>query len=389
MKKILFVTYDFPYPTTSGGKVRAYNLIKYCAKEFDVFLYSFTRKEITEQEKESLLDLGVKKIFLFPRRKILEARNLAFVIKSGSIFETLYYENDAEEQLIKIIKDEGIEILLCESFYTAFYINKNTVQTGVKTIFGTENIEHVVYKEYVEHQVSPFLRALYAKQVNKIKEEELKVFRKSDLILAVTERERKIAEEFSDKKCYVVENGVDIKDFPFKTIKKAKGKNVLFIGNFTYFPNKEAAKFIKQNLVPVLTNMTFTIIGKNSTQVFSGVSSVVVKEYVDDIKEEYEKADVFIFPVKFGGGTNFKLLEAMASGVPVVGFSEKIENLGALDKVHFLAAENKEDFLRKINSIFQDEDLRNKIAKNARGLIEKNYEWEKIGKKMNSILKSL
>lgn len=393
MKKILFFTYDFPYPTNTGGKNRAYHLLKYAGEGVEFFLFSFVRKG-TEYlyHQEKLQKIGVKNIQLFERKKV---RDLRIIVKTlhprDSIFKALYFDTRILNKLIQTIKLENIDIVHYESFYTAFYLSNSVRGLGVKQIFGTENIEHSIYRDYARYIATSLLKPLFYLESLKIEREEKNMFKLSDLCIAVTEQEAQYVRNMSGKECEVVENGVDPGFFSFNAPKKEKGDTILFVGNFSYFPNNDAVLFFYNNVFKKLDgNLRLIIVGKQVNKLLIRDGQRVERiDYIDDIREVYRRADVLVSPVRIGGGTNFKLLEAMAMGVPIIAHPNRLGSLHIKDGQHLLIAKNPDEFTEKINLLLNDQTLRIKLSRNARTLVEEKFDWEKIGKKLNTIWKNV
>ena len=89
---ILFFTYDFPYPTNSGGKMRAYNLLKHAGNGMLITLFSFVRDGYRKEHGEKLKEIGISEIYTFPRRKVKDVRNAFSFFSGSSIFKSLYYD---------------------------------------------------------------------------------------------------------------------------------------------------------------------------------------------------------------------------------------------------------------------------------------------------------
>lgn len=380
MKNVLFVTYDFPFPTNSGGKNRAYNLIKSTSSNANIYLFSFVRDGFKEDDFEELKKIGVKEIFIYKRKKLKSIKTIiSAAFSKGSIFKNLYYEKKAEDQILDIIWKNKIDIVHFESSYTGFYISKAISEAGAKQILGTENIEFLLYEDYLKKLAKPYTKTFINFQIKRFKNEEEQMFRNADTCTAVTEKEEDYISKFSKQKCFVLPNGINFSDF--KSLQKKEwGGRLLFVGNFTYFPNVSAIKFFYDKIFRGLTDFSLTIIGKDGEKLSIKDSKVILKEFVQDLKEEYNKADVFVFPLTIGGGTNFKILEAMATGVPIVANPGRLEGLKAEDGRHFLAAIDSEDYKKQILRLKEDKSLRENLATNARKLVEENYSWDKIGK---------
>jgi polysaccharide biosynthesis protein PslH len=387
--KLLFFTYDFPYPTNSGGKTRAYNLLKERAKNIDVTLFSFTRPGFDKDNIEGLKKIGITDIHLFPRKKLMSLSNISVVIDpKNSIFQKLYFNKEIELVIHEAIKDKKINTIHFESFYTGFYISKTITDLGVRQIFGTENIEANIYEDYIKYSVSPLFQPLYRRESKKIRREEDAMMKIADLSLAVTPSEKEYIEVVAKKKAFVIENGVDLNTFTFHQKEMTESKTILFVGNFSYFPNTDAIDFFYHGVFKKIenSNLRLTIVGKGSTKLeFTKDPRVTVHEYVEDIVETYKKANVFVSPIRIGGGTNFKILESMAVGLPVIAFPHRLQDLGVVNKKHLLIAHNEKTFIDCLNEVFDNKALARDITKNARELIEEKFSWKSIGQKMNKI----
>ena len=384
---VLFVTYDFPFPANSGGKNRAFNLLKYTSKKENIFLYSFVREDYSPDFNSQILDLGVKNIKVFKRKKLSSFSNIPLtVINNTSIFKTLYYEKSALLEIQELVKKEKIDIIHFESSYTGFLMDKSLRRLGAKLVLGTENIEYQLYFDFAKISNKFFLKPFIYLQANRLKNEELAMVRYADAVSTITGKEAEELYTLTGKECYVVGNGIDPNAFAYSYDSKIK-KNILFVGNFSYFPNVDAVNFFYSSVFPKLDkDIRFTIIGKKCREKFKFDDRRVVKiDYVEDIISEYRKADVLIFPIRVGGGTNFKVLEAMSLGIPIIAHPERLEGLKAIPGEHFLPARTSIEYKEQIEFLYDNAPVRRKLSRNGRILIEQNYSWEGIAKYLLSV----
>ena len=381
---VLFVTYDFPFPTNSGGKNRAYHLLKYTAKKANVFLYSYVREDYNPEHNGEILSLGVKKIQVFKRRKLSSFSNFAkTVLSNSSIFKTLYYDEKVFGELVELIKREKIDIVHFESTYTGFFIGKRLKKLGVKLVLGTENIEFMLYYDYAKNLNKFYLKPFVYYQAKRLKKEELDMVRNADAVTTITKQEADILERLTSVKSGIVANGIEPETYSYAVQKELKN-NLLFVGNFMYFPNIDAMDFFYKNVFPKLDKkLTLTVIGKKVKEKFNfSDKRIVCKDFVENIIDEYRNADVLVFPIRIGGGTNFKVLEAMALGVPIVAQPDRLSGLNVESEEHFLAATTGEEYVKQIERIYNDSALRKKLSLAARKVIEERYAWEQIGKEL-------
>ena len=378
--RVLFVTYDFPYPTNSGGKNRAYHLIKHTAKKADIFLYSFVRADYNPDHNEELFKIGVKEIKVFKRKKLSAISNIPkTLLTNSSIFKTLYYEKEVLLDIINIIKTQKIDLVHFESSYTGYYIGKQLKKLGVKQVLGTENIEFKLYFDYARKFKTHIVRPALSYQAGRLKKEELEMVKNADVVTTITDEEGEFLKALTGVSCESIANGIEPSTFSYKFDMRIR-KNILFVGNFTYFPNVDAIEFFVNEVFPkVRDDITLTIIGKKCESKFKFDNKrIIMKDFVDDIIGEYRNADMLIFPIRIGGGTNFKVLEAMSLGLPIVAQPERLAGLHAQEGEHFLGAREASEYIEKINILYSDGKLRERLAVKERSFIKKNNFWGKI-----------
>jgi glycosyltransferase involved in cell wall biosynthesis len=387
MIKVLFVTYDFPYPLNSGGKNRAFNMMKYAKdKDISIDLLSFVREGFDLKNIEELEKIDVGDIYIYPRKKLKSVNTIGRnLISSGSIFKTLYFDKSFKKLLKKIIVEKNIDIVHFESSYTGYYIGEELKKLGVFQILGTENIESLLYEEFLKNSKNLIKKAALSYQVKRFKKEEEKMMKKADLCIAVTKDEANYISKISGKEVGVVENAVSIKDFKFEFNSKSNGR-ILFVGNFTYMPNVAALKYFLNNVMPILDKkIKLTVIGRRVKEFVTEDERIEALEYVKDLISEYRKSDLMVFPIKIGGGTNYKILEAMALGIPIVAFPDKVNSIGAKENTDYFKVENEKEFAKKIEFVINNKKACSDIVKSARKLIEERYSWEKVGVKLSGI----
>jgi len=391
MIKVLFVTYDFPYPLNSGGKNRAFNMIKYAKeKDISIDLLSFIREGFDLKNIDEVKKIGVDDVYIYQRKKLKSANTIGRnLISSSSIFKTLYFDKGFEKLLKKIIVEKNIGIVHFESSYTGYYIGDELKKLGAFQILGTENIESLLYEDFLKNSKNPVKKVALSYQVKRFKKEEEDMIKKADLSIAVTQDEANYISKISNKKCEVVENAVSVNDLKFEFNKNSNNR-ILFVGNFTYIPNVAALKYFLKNVMPLLDKkIKLTVIGRRVKEFVTKDERIEALEYVEDLISEYRKSDLMVFPIKIGGGTNYKILEAMALGVPIVAFPDKVDSIGAKENIDYFKVENEKEFAEKIKFVIDNKKNVLDIVKSARKLVEERYSWEKVGAKLSAIWKEV
>ncbi len=380
--KVLWLTYDLSYPPHSGGKLRAYHLIKGLAKNHQIDLFSFIRKEEQLQYLPELKKY-CQKIETFNRPSAWSPRN---ILLSG--FSTLpfaaagYYFHDAKNKICRMLGEEKYDLVHFESFYPAVYLPlaKNL---GFKTLMGNENVEHLIYQRFAG-QKNLFLKSLLSVDVFKMRKFEEKLWKLADINVAPSNSDADAISKITGKSCHVVSNAVDT--VSFSEIKKQPHTDLvcLFVGDFTYLTNQDAVRWLYEEII---SNRKLLLVGRNPTDYIKNLASenIIVDDSVEDIRDAYARADVFLAPIRIGGGTRLKILEAMAAGLPIVSTTVGAEGLDIKDGENILLADDPQDFAEKIDTLLKNPALRDKIGSAGRLLVQQKYDWQFSVQKLEKV----
>lgn len=392
--KILWLTSLFPYPLYSGGQVRAYNLIKNLAKNHQISLFSFLRPE-REQGPIKELQKFCPKVRTFTGRKTWTTRNILLAGFSHLPFTITHFYGDrkVEEALKEELNKEKYDLVHFESFYTSPYLN---CVSSLPTVMGNENIEYLIYQRFVNQKGFLFLKWLLSFDVWKMKRYEENVWKRADLNLAVSEVDAKRIEKVTNKKCVVVSNGVDLEFFKYR--QKTVGHKVptlLFVGDFKYFANQDALRFLVKKIWPEirtrLPKVKLWLVGKNPTSFVKNLRSMDIRvdDKIDDIRQAYHSADVLMVPMRVTSGTNIKVLEAMASELPVVSTSLGIEGIKAKDEREVIVGNDPKEFANEVVKLLNNKNRCQELGRAGRKLVEKLYDWSAISKKLEKVYQEL
>jgi glycosyltransferase involved in cell wall biosynthesis len=132
-----------------------------------------------------------------------------------------------------------------------------------------------------------------------------------------------------------------------------------------------------------------TVIGRNPPQELVAAARrdrrLVLTGFVDDVRPYLEEASVYVCPIRDGGGTRLKILDALAMRKPVVASSVAVEGLEVTSDKHLVIADTPRDFARQVTRLLKERDLRESLASEGRRLVEERYDWSAIGSKLNDV----
>jgi glycosyltransferase involved in cell wall biosynthesis len=157
----------------------------------------------------------------------------------------------------------------------------------------------------------------------------------------------------------------------------------LFVGFFRHEPNVKAASYFCCDVLPLVhkshPDVQFRIVGAyppESVRLLNNKRRIEVTGRVEDIGSYYRKSSIFVAPILQGSGTRLKILEAMASGCPVVSTTIGAEGLGAIDGEHILIGDTAEAMAKAIDKLLSDSEFSANMAIRAREFVLSHYDWD-------------
>lgn len=402
--KILMLTPYLPYPLMSGGQIRTYNLLKKLSKKHQITLFALIKNE-AEKEFIPELEKYCHKVKVFKRSS--QPFTLKNILKTAfSSYPFLVIRNQAEgsmEAIKEEIKQENYDLIHAETFYMMPHLP----ESKIPVILVEQTIEYLGYESYVL-KAPRFLQTLLSVDVDKIKSWEKYYWRKADRLIVMSEDDKnfivsKLAKSAKDararylKKIDVVANGVDTAWFNEKKRIRANVPTILSVGTFKWLPNREAVDFLVEKIWPKIKQLVpgvkLWIVGSSPTKRVLKYGQqdpqIQVAARLEDIRDAFKASDVLLAPVFSGKGTRYKILEAMASGTPVVASKIAVEGLNVVNGTHVLTSNDAVEMAELTSKIVKDQLLWKKLAHNGKKFVELNYDWQLISKKLDNIYQEI
>jgi len=388
--KILMLTPYLPYPPSSGGQIRSYNLIKQLSKKHDITLYSLI-KHPNERQYVAQLEKYCEQVKIFERAK--KPWTVVNILRTGfSLYPFVVIRNfsQAEKKSVAdILAKEHFDIIHAETFYVCPHIP----ETSIPVVLVDQTIEYQVYQHYMEHFKLWFLKPILWIDVFKIKYWETYFWKKAARAIAVSHSDAKKMKEVAPHlSVSIVPNGVGedlMEDIPLHF-----SRNILFMGNYDWMQNIEAARILAKEVFPLvlkkIPTANLTIAGQNADKILELASEKirVVDLGIEDtegVKKAYQKSGILVVPLYGPGGTRLKILGAMAAKLPVVTTNIGIEGIDAKNGESVLYGKTPKELADLTVKLLTDNNLYKQIANNARKLVEKKYSYPSIAQKLDKI----
>jgi glycosyltransferase involved in cell wall biosynthesis len=384
MKVAYFLTK--PASPISGSEIRNFNFI-------DAMVNS---KSITEIRliyspmgmNETATSIQNKKISILrirPRKRNAKDSIYAYLIGKIPYVEHLKNLDFSEEQ-VRWISSCDIVVMseLDGYFFASNFLEK--INGNPRLILDAHNVDYL--RLHAEIGLSGYFKKLLARRFWKIlRRLEIAATQEADLVIACSKNDEAVFQNLNHEvNSVVIPNGVSIPNS--RTLMHIEQNSVVFIGLLSYSPNEDAIKYYVKKVHPLVKakapDATLTVIGKNPPKWLVDCSkndpSVRVLGFVENAQSIISSASVCICPVRQGSGTRLKLLEYMSAGKAVVTTTAGCEGVEVSHKEHVLIADTELEFAKSVLYLLRNEKERNRMGKNASGLVRKKYDWDKLRK---------
>ncbi len=393
MKILMLVPY-LPNPSTSGGQTRWYNIIKYLAKEHDITLFSLI-KDDSEKKYIPELQKYCKKVTVFNRpKKPWTMRNILLSVFGP--FPLLVVRNWSSRERRAISEElakEKYDLIHAETFYVMPHLSK----TNVPTILVEQTIWHKVYKHHVLKEIPIIARPFFMLDILKVKFWEKYYWKKADRLVAVSLDDKEQMLKLIPKTGVdVIPNGVDFNYYGAKTLKKMSPPRILYgVTNFEWLQNQEATEILIKDVWPKIKSnfpkAKIWIVGRKMPDWLKKQSRkdkrIEITENIPYARDAYKAANIMVAPIKGAGGTRLKILEAMASGLPVVTTKIGVAGLNVKSGKHALVADTSEGLAKKATMLLKDPDYAERIGKAGQAHVKKYFDWKSVVKLHDPIYK--
>ena len=390
--KILFLAPRIPLPADTGGKIRTLNILKQLALHHQVHLVCFSFEYADREHISALEQLGIK-VTLVPMEEPSLLQKVLGVLFSPIPFSIFKYYSkqmdDVIKELLKIAKYDAVHI---DHLHMAHY---HHLFGQTPTFLDEHNVEFKILERCAEVEKSLIKKLLYRNQAEKMKTFEGKMAKTFTGIFACSLDDQLILSKLTVGmvQTHVIPNGVDTEFFnaPIKT--DLKENFLVFTGSMDWLPNDDAITYFCERILPLvwqkLPDTKLYVVGKSPSAAVKALalndSRVIVTGRVDDVRTYIENAKVFIVPLRIGGGTRLKILEAMAMRKAIVSTSIGAEGIKCRDGINITLADNPESFTQRIVDILGNETFMTQLGQEGRNLVCDQYDWHIVGKTLTAI----
>ncbi len=406
---LLFISPTIPQSSGNGRSMRAYNFIKLLSSTYNIYLLIISREHSKKQSIvcPMLSDLchEITYVPIAPYRDLQMLAQARIYKYSRKIYYKIFSQTKSPYITRKMVNT--LTGLFPEISFDVIHVFRLYMFPFVKCILR-EDFSGILQMDLddIESQTMYNLGKLYDGNGNKrmgktmfYEAASCKYMEKQTL--AIVDRvfvcsqidKEKIILEYACKNVIVIPNIVDI---PGNLSRKPEKRTFtfLFVGNLGYYPNCDGVTYFCKCILPIIHQKTsqeilVKIIGSGATKALAdaldGISQIELEGQVPDVAPCYHNADAVIVPLRAGGGTRIKVLEAFAHQRPVISTTLGAEGINVKDGEHFLAADTEEKFADQCLRIMVEPQLRNNLTRNAYKLVKEEYCLDSIRNKLSLV----
>ncbi len=390
--RILFISQSVPYPLNTGTRVRGYYVLKRLAQFGQVTLLHYTRSEAESAQAQFLRPLCERIVGVPLRRsRALDMLTFARSLPGRTPFFILRDDSTLMRRTALDLASSGsFDVAHADQLVMAQFAR---LVPDAATLVDNHNVLSDLMNRMAVTETNPLKKLAMQFDAVKLRGYERQIFAQFDAVLAVSETDAQKIGALAGERCepVVVPIGVDCE--ALKPVMRLPGTtDILSVATMSYPPNADGVIWFTREILPLvsqhLPGITFRIVGdKPDPQVraLAANPAIVVTGYVEDLESLVAQSAVFVVPLRSGSGMRVKILNAFAQGIPVVSTRLGCEGIDVVDGEHLLLADTPKAFAEAVVRVIRDPVLAERLAGNARRLVESRYSWQTVYANLDAV----
>ena len=391
--RILFLTPQLPYPPQKGTALRNWGLIQGLAEHHQLSLLSF-HEPGSSIDAPSPLASVCKRMVTVPQPRRSPSQRLWDILSTRQPDMALRLASNAyDRQLRELLAERTFDVVQMEGIELAPYLD--TIRSASQdplVVFDDHNCEYLLQQRvFLTDLYSPIRwpEAAYSfVQWQRLRRYEAEICRQADEVLAVSQADAEALMKLDpDLKITVIPNGIDTQAYRPTTATgdTATGNTLVFTGTMNFRPNVDAVLWFAREVLPRIqasvSDVCFLVVGQRPHRRLDPLRrkpAITLTGWVEDVRPYFAQATVYVAPLRMGGGTRLKLLEAMAMGTPIVATSLGAEGYPVQDGRELILADTPAAFAEGVIALLRDKERRAELTRAARTFVEERYDWQAI-----------
>jgi glycosyltransferase involved in cell wall biosynthesis len=397
--RILQISNKAPYPPNDGSSIAIYNMgIGFIANEVELHLLTVNTKKHFKPDEKVTEEYRERSHYKSVYRDADVSTFGAFfnLFSSQSYFVSRFYFKEYEKVLIEKLKSTNFDIIQVEGLFMATYLPVIRKYSKAKLVLRAHNVEYLIWERHLKNERSALKRIYLKKQTERLKKFEMAVLSCLDVIVTITDVDKKVFERLGFKKPIVTcITGVDVAAYETKRSDVVKPRTIFHFASMDWMPNQEAVDWFLEKCWPTILkampDSKFVIAGRYMPQRFLKLNlpNVLVIEKVADSKVFYNEHQIMLVPLLSGSGLRIKIIEGMAYGKAIVSTSIGAEGIRVTSGKNIVIADDPEQFSKAIIDLLTHDALRNRLEIEAREFARQEFDNQKVVFQLVEFYKSI
>jgi glycosyltransferase involved in cell wall biosynthesis len=397
--RVLWLSHFLPHPPTGHGALqRSHNLLVEAGRRHEVHLVSLAvpgaHQSVDAREASvQALRQAVASVHVTPLPGDSSGARRAGAVVSSAVSAPSYWDRlfdvPALRRHLGTLSTGAFDLVHVDIVFLTGLLR---ALPPLPLALNHHNIESHLLRRRAASGSGLLRRWYFDRQAGMVEEAERTWGRRAGVNLVVSALDGVRLQELSgDVAVAEVPNGVDLEFFRPSPSVAPKPWHMVFAGGMDWFPNREAMVYLAREIWPALradnARRQMTVVGRHPPDELVAVaradSSLRVTGFVDDVRPYLTEAPIYLCPIRTGGGTRLKILDALSMSRALVSTDLGVEGLGLEDGVHYLRANTPGEFVHQLRLLESDDALRQRLANAGRAFVEAHYSWHRIAQALD------
>ena len=401
MTRTLLISSFTPHPARFGGAIRLRMLVDILASTSELTLVAYCDEPVEPATIEYLERVCEHHRLLGPSpgdqpgkwklqlRGLLDGRTYQYWAH-----HSVAMQDAIDETLATTVFDQVFVVMSQMACFDLSAIDR----TRTTTVLDEHNVEADLLARRAAVQTNAVRRWALALEARRFRQIEIDTCRRFDLVTVVSDVDRDaLRSRAPDLVVETVPNAVDVAEFtpPGPDAGPRSPREVVFVGACHVDANRDGIRWYLDEIHPLVrasrSDVHLTIVGGGPTSdvlTAAARQGAEVAGFVDEVAPYLHRASVSVVPLRVGGGTRIKILEALSRELPVVTTTVGAEGIDAVDGVHVLMADTPEAFAAAVVRLLDDPALAGRLAAAGRELVQRRYDWRGVSDRLTGALEA-
>jgi sugar transferase (PEP-CTERM/EpsH1 system associated) len=388
--RILYICHRFPYPPKRGGKIRPFNMIRHLHASHEVTVASLARSRAEAEEGSGIADFCARHEVVIVADAIQAARMVARLPTPVPSSFGYFHSNTLARRIRQMIRTRPFDLIFVHCSSVARYVEH---MSHVPKILDFGDMDSHKWLDYARFKPFP-LSVGYQVEGVKLVAEEKRLARAFDICTTTTRAEWSTLDGYGTGAATDwFPNGVDSTFFTPAPDGAYDPDTISFVGRMDYYPNQECMLAFCRGAFSRIRerrpNAKLLVVGAEPSPAIrrlAEIHGVEVTGSVPDVRPYLHRSAVMVAPLNIARGTQNKILEAMAAGVPVVTSSTAAGGVDAVAGTHLLVADTESDVAAAALTLMSDPAARRRLAHAARARMLSHHAWSSSMRRLDGIL---